>query len=110
MDHLILETKGLLTQMETIVAEDDISYEDDNKLQDLYQEVKEKLEDISQYSKDAQFGMEYFKEISKLRRRFRDVCQEFETPDNIRDATMDSMFPDEESYEGFDVDKFSNND
>jgi hypothetical protein len=105
MSHITKEIDELLTQMESIVEQDEISYEDDEKLQDLYIEVKDQFEFLKGYPINTPQGELIHREIKLLQKRFYDVCQEFESSDDIRDSTLDMMFPDEESMEGYDYDK-----
>ena len=77
----------LISQMEEITErEDTILYEDEKKLQNLYCEVKESLENIGVVSNDI-------KKINSFKKRFKSVCQEFENDDDKLDSSYEMMFP-----------------
>lgn len=91
------EVKEILDQMEVLLNKGAMSYEEEDKLQDLYVEAERYLQISDKtifYDTDDEHG--------RLRKRFRGICSRFETPDDIRNATLDMMFPDEDSDEGFD--------
>lgn len=85
-----------LMEMESIVEQDEISYEDNEKLEELYQEVKDRFEFLADYPWDTPEGELLYYEVKKLKVRFREVCQKFETPDDLYKSTMDSMYPEGE--------------
>lgn len=93
MSHLTKELDELLTQMENIVEQDEISNEDDEKLQDLYVEVKDQFEYLASYQMDITQGELIYKQIRSLKKRFHNVCQEFESPDENYNSSLDMMFP-----------------
>ena len=94
MNHITKEIDELLTQMESIVEKDEISYEDEVKLQDLFVEVKDQFEFLAGYPTNTPQGELIVREIILLKKRFYNVCQEFESPDEIRNSSLDMMFPD----------------
>lgn len=93
MKYRNTEADDKIREMEDIISKDDFSYEDDERLDELYNEVKENL------ARDYDDGSI---EHNSLKKRFRDVCREFDTPDDVREREMDNMFPDGEGMEGFD--------
>jgi hypothetical protein len=90
-----------IIEMENIL--EDFDYEDDDKLQELYYEIQELFGEAWDYycHDDKQLN-----EIGLLQKRFKNLNKEWETPEERRDATLNMMFPDEDSREGFDVDDF----
>lgn len=92
----------LMDEMEKLLSKaNGLSYEDDDKLQELYYKVEEKLE----YGSDMTYGHNSSEKgidsLSNSKSRFKKICAQFETPDDINDSTMNDMFPDEDSMEGF---------
>lgn len=96
-------TDDLLKKFEDLAykEDEDLSFEENNERGELFYEVKEQLEEASLHLN----GIDY----KKLYGRFRDACSQFETPEEIEDATLNDMFPDEGSDEGFDIDDFFGN-
>ncbi len=104
MEHHLELANKQMDEMEGLLSKDnELTYEEDEKLQELYQEIKENLE----IGSDMILGNERYvekeiTELNKSKKRFKNLCNEFDTPDDIIDATMNDMFPDEDSMEGFD--------
>lgn len=103
MEHHLEIANKQMDEMEALLSKDDeLAYEEDEKVQELYQEIKENLE----IGSDMILGNEQYlekeiNELKKSKKRFKNLCKEFDTPDDIIDATMNDMFPDEDSMEGF---------
>ena len=98
MNPFTKDIEKLLMEMEIIVSQDEISHEDNEKLEELYQEVNDRFEFLADYPWDTPEGELLFYEVQKLKKRFREVCQKFETPDDLCKSTMDSMYPEGEEY------------
>lgn len=101
--HLEIADKQMKEMEDLLSKDDELTYEDDERLQELYYEVKENLEMgrsmILEYGRQNKIEI---KELEKFEMRFKNVCTQFDTPDDINDATMNDMFPDDDSMEGFD--------
>jgi len=101
--HLEIANKQMDKMEDLLSKDDELTYEEDEKIQELYQEIKENLE----IGSDMILGNERYiekeiNELNKSKKRFKNLCEQFDTPDEIIDATMNDMFPDEDSMEGFD--------
>lgn len=101
--HLEIADKQMKEMEDLLSKDDELTYEDDERLQELYYEVKENLEMgrsmILEYGRQNKIEI---KELEKFEMRFKNLCTQFDTPDDINDATMNDMFPDDDSMEGFD--------
>ncbi|GGW80038.1 hypothetical protein [Salegentibacter mishustinae] len=89
-----------IEEMENLL--EDFDYDDDEKLQDLYYQIQ----DMFGNAWEGEFDDKKLQELEILQNRFDRLNKEWETPDERRDATLNMMFPDEDSREGFDVDDF----
>ncbi|WBM73457.1 hypothetical protein [Saprospira grandis] len=93
-----------MDEMEALLSKDNnLTYEEEEKLQELYHEVKENLE----IGADEVLGGDRYlekrlKNLNESKKRFKALCEEFETPDDIINSTLNNLFPDEDSMEGFD--------
>lgn len=85
------ELTSQISKMEELVSKDNLSYEESELLDELYMEAKRNLEEANHFSRDRDY-----KELTDLKRRFKVVCSEFETLDDIMDSMRDMMFPDGE--------------
>lgn len=83
-----------IDEMETLVSEDEVSSEQDERLQELYYLVQENLKDAFDFDADHDFENDKdYRELKQLKMRFKKVCSEFETPDEITSGTMAAMYP-----------------
>ena len=89
-----------IEEMENIL--EDFDYDDDEKLQELYYQIQ----DMFGNAWEREFDDKKLRELEILQNRFDRLNEEWETPEERRDATLNMMFPDEDSREGFDVDDF----
>ena len=89
-----------IEEMENLL--EDFDYDDDEKLQDLYYQIQ----DMFGNAWEGEFDDKKLQELEILQNRFEGLNKEWETPEERRDATLNMMFPDEDSREGFDVDDF----
>mgnify|MGYP006431852057 CR=1 FL=1 len=102
-DFLVIANKQM-DELESLLSKNDgLTCEEDDKVQELYQAIKDALE----MSSDIILGHEQYlemeiNELHKSQNRFMSLCENFDTPDDIIDAIMKNMFPDEDSMEGFD--------
>jgi hypothetical protein len=96
MDIIIKEISNLIDEMEAIIGLDSYECEDEEKLKAFWHEVRDKF-----------IEYEGFDGFNQIKQRFHKVCNEFDTPEDIEEYINDMMFPDEESKEGFDMDKFN---
>lgn len=102
MEHLLEIANKQMDEMESLLSKDDeLTYEEDEKLQELYQEIKENLEESSDIILRFRDDEKEIRALSKSKKRFENLCNQFDTPDDIIDETMNDMFPDEDSMEGF---------
>jgi len=85
-----------LMEMESIVEQDEISFEDNEKLDELYQKVIDQFDSLADFPWDTPEGELLYYEVKKFKARFREACQKFETPDDLYKSTMDSIYPDGE--------------
>lgn len=101
--HLEIADNQMKEMEDLLLKDDELTYEDDERLQELYYEIKENLEMgrsmILEYGKQNKIGI---KELKKFEMRFKNLCTQFDNPDDNNDATMNDMFPDDDSMEGFD--------
>ena len=100
----------ILNKMSALIESEDESFNNEERLQELYYEAKEALTNLYNYI----FSRENVREqdetqYHKLEKQFKKLCQEFETPDDINEGSMNDMFPDGMD-DGFDVDKFFDRD
>lgn len=89
-----------IKEMENIL--EDFDYDDDEKLQQLFYQIQ----DMFGNAWEREFDDKKLRELEILQNRFDRLNEEWETPEERRDATLNMMFPDEDSREGFDVDDF----
>ena len=89
-----------IEEMEKIL--EDFDYEDDDKLQELYYEIQAMFGEAW----EREFDDKRLNDLEILQNRFDRINKEWETPEERRDATLNMMFPDEGSREGFNVDDF----
>lgn len=89
-----------IEEMEKIL--EDFDYEDDDKLQNLYYQIQ----DMFGEAWEREFENKRLADLEILQNRFDRINKEWETPEERRDSTLNMMFPDEDSREGFDVDDF----
>lgn len=69
----------------------------------MYQEIKENLEiGFHVIIGNEQYIEKEINELNKSKKRFESLCEQFDTPDEIIDATLNDMFPDDDSMVGFD--------
>lgn len=99
---MIKGIEELIGKMENILEKDDFEYEDDGRLQELFYQIKDMLAEAYEY----EFEDKKLRELEVLENRFNNLNKEWETPEERRQATLNTMFPDEDSMEGFDVDDF----
>jgi len=92
MEHLINEIEKNLTKMEVIINQDTYSFDDEEKLQDLYVKVQTQLQEITDYCNDE--DEKSINKIKKLKKRFKQLSSEFENPDDIIEGTLNMMNPD----------------
>ena len=102
MNPFINSITDMVDEMELLISEDELSHEQDDRLQDLFIEIKENLKDAFDYEEEkcrhSDDDRDYFK-LKQLKKRFKNCCKEFETPDEIISGTMAMMYPDEDSYD-----------
>jgi len=106
----------ILNEMESIIEKENISREDDNQLQKLYYKAKKELKElklfVSNDDNEYDFSEIIEKKINKyeliynnLYLRFKGICSDFETPEDIIAVSMENMFP-EGMDDSFDADDY----
>jgi len=98
MDYNVKKANEIMDKMEVLLSNDDREYEEEEKLQEYFQDAKQNLDDAY----DVVGGTNSMNKLKFAKKRFKQICSEFETSDDMRDIGMDTMFPDEEGMEGFD--------
>jgi hypothetical protein len=96
MDYL-KRANELMTEMENLLSKNYLSTNENEKLGELYKEVKRNLEEASHTIIGKNID-----NLNKARKRFKKICAEFEMPEDINEITKNNMFPNEGSMEGFD--------
>lgn len=97
MNPFIDTISEALDEMETLISEDNLSYEQDERLQDLYNETERNIEEAYEYDKYyLSENQKDYKKLKKLQKRFKHLCKEFETPDDLISGTLEMMYPNED--------------
>ena len=95
-----------IAEMESLVAEDDLSQEQYEKLQESYKKSKQDIELATEY--DLFYLSENpikSHELKDLKKRFKSICEKFELSEKTLDE-ISEIFPDDENIEGFNYDDF----
>lgn len=95
----IEEINEVLDKMDIILSKDELEYEDEEILQEYFHEVQRSWDDVECFMDGSEGD---FKKLEITKRRFKQICTQFETPNDIQELGMDTMFPDGEGMEGFD--------
>ena len=95
----IEEINEIMDKMDVLLSKDELEYEDEELLQEYFHEVQRAWDDVEYFMDDSEGD---FRKLETTKKRFKEICTQFETPDDIRKLGMDIMFPDGEGMEGFD--------
>jgi len=97
------QIEELLIKMEKILDTDNFDHEnDDDRLQGLHIQI----EGLMNYGWEQARSEKELRELDKHSEKFERLNKKWESPEEQRKSTMDMMFPDEDSLEGFDMDDF----
>jgi len=94
------EINEILDKMDVLLSKDELEYEDEEMLQEYFHEVQRAWDEVESFMVGSE--EDFRKQLKIAKRRFEEICSQFETPDDIREIGMDNMFPDGEGMEGFD--------
>jgi hypothetical protein len=83
----IIEIEKNLEIMDEIIHNGQDTFEDEEKLEELYYKIKDLFNEINEYCEDNRFII--------AKKKFKQLCSEFETPDDAIGGIHDMMFPNE---------------
>lgn len=89
------DLKRMIEELEEIASMENPTDEARERYEESYSRIKEEI-DGSFYHLGENASEKAYEEVSKLNKRFNAIHPEFETWDEIREGTLDMMFPDQE--------------